>query len=174
MKARGATLLEVLVVSTVFMVLLLAIWLIYDATVRAERFITLNTDIDRTLMTAVRHVDADLKSSRLVEPSDWASPVPVESLQLQPLNLDASGEPVVTAEGLPDLGDPFTIAFERPELVRNATHRRSLGDFGENGSVKFLRKSKTMLEMAVVIEKEDQKGEKSSRTLTFPFRLFNQ
>ncbi len=173
-RQRGVTLIEVMVVGACFLGLLLAIWLIYESTLRAERLITLKSDLDRTLMTSVRQVDAALKSSRLLQPADTTAPVPVESIELEPLLLDANDEPVVTAEGLPELGEPFTLAFEGHELVRNGEHRRVLGNFGESGSVKFLRRSKTMLEMAVVIEKVDQRGQKTTREMTFPFRLFNQ
>ncbi len=171
---RGATLIEVMVVGSIFFALLLAIWLIYESTVRVERLITLKSDIDRTLMTAVRHVDATLRSSRLVEPADWTDPRPVESIKLEPLSLDENGEPRVTAQGLPEWGEPFSLSFENRELVRIAEQRRSLGNLGEGGSARFIRRSKTRLEMAVVVEKVSPRGEKGSREMTFPFRLFNQ
>lgn len=174
MRRRGATLIEVMVVGTVFFGLLLTIWLIYESTVKVERSISLKSDVDRTLMTAVRHVDSALKSSRLLQPSDFTSPAPVTSIELRPLLLDAAGEPLVTAEGLPEWGDPFTIVFENHELVRVGTQRRSFGNFGTLGSVTFTRTSKTMLEMAVIVEKEGFRDEKSTRAMTFPFRLFNQ
>lgn len=174
MSRRGATLIEVLVVCSMFLVLMLAIWLFYDSTVRVERSITLHSDLDRTLMAAVRHVDSSLRSSKLLAPNDWNAPAPVQTIQLRSLKLDANGEALITPMGLPIWDEPFTIAFENQELVRIGQSRRSLGDFGENGKVEFLRKSRRMLEMTVVIEKVNRRGEKTTRQLTFPFRLFNQ
>lgn len=173
-RLRGATLAEVLVVSTVFSVLLLAIWMIYHSSVKAERLISLKADIDREIMAATRHLDASLKSSRLMAPNDWIEPEYVTSLELTPLMLGPDGEPSVTAEGLPEWGEPFTISFENGELVRITSERRVLARFGDEGTARFIRRSRGMLEMEVQLTKEGTHGARSSRQTTFQFRLFNQ
>lgn len=174
MRARGATLIEVLVVGSLFLALVAAIWMIYHSTVRAQRLITLHSDVDRAVMAGVRHVDASLRSAELVEPHDWTAPEPVESIELRPLKLDEDGDPVVSAEGVPEWGEPFTIVFENGELVRVTDERRVLARLGEDGSVRFIRSSWRMLEMEVKLTREDDRGQKASREMTFQFRLFNQ
>ena len=94
-RLRGATLIEVLVVTTVFSMLLVAIWGIYHSAVRAERLISLKTDIDRVIMTATRHLDSALKSSQLTQPNDWTDPQYVTELELTPLKLGPDGEPQI-------------------------------------------------------------------------------
>ena len=173
-RLRGATLIEVLVVTTVFSMLLVAIWGIYHSAVRAERLISLKTDIDRVIMAATRHLDSALKSSQLTQPNDWTDPQYVTELELTPLKLGPDGEPLVTAVGLPEWGDPFTISFENQELVRQTSERRVLANFGDEGSVRFIRRSKGMLEMEVQLTKEGMHGVTSTRRTTFQFRLFNQ
>ena len=170
---------EVMVVGTMFFVLMTAIMLVYNSTVRVERQIALKSDIDRTLMAAVRHIDSSLKSSRLVKPlrpDAWTTPEAVESIELEPLKLAADGNPAVTADGFPEWGTPFTISFDKSkgELVRFTPEPRVLANLGKEGSLSFLRPTKGMLRMDVKIAKEGIQGYKSSRETSFQFRLFNQ
>jgi hypothetical protein len=172
---RGATLAEVMVVATVFFVMLAAVMMIYFSTARAQRLISVKSDIDRELMAAVRHVDAAMKSARLVLPDDFDdNPQYVETIELIPLKMEADGTPMVTAEGLPEWGDSYTISFEQGELVRENPTRRVYAKLGDNGFVRFIRPTKQMLEMDVKVEKLGTQGYKSSRETTFQFRLFNQ
>ena len=172
---KGATLPEVLVVSTVFFVMLAAIMAIYFSTSKAQRLISVKSDIDRELMAAVRHVDASVKSSQLLTPDDYDDdPQFVETIQLKPLKLDDDGRPSTTAEGLPEWGEPYTISFDQGQLVRVNPQRRVLAKLGGQGFVRFIRPSKEMLEMAIKVEKEGAQDYKSSRETTFQFRLFNQ
>ena len=170
---------EVMVVGTVFLLLLTAVLLIYTTTVRVERQVGVKSDIDRVLMAAVRHIDASLKTSRLVSPlrpDAWTTPAPVQALELRPLKMGNDGTPAVTAEGFPEWGDPFTISFEpQGDLVRVVGgDRRVLAPLGSDGTVTFLRPNKGMLEMDVKIVKKGVQGYQSSRETSFQFRLFNQ
>jgi hypothetical protein len=176
---RGATLMEIMVVSTIFFIIMAAILMIYLTSVRLERQVSLKSDVDRTLMAAVRHIDAYLKSSRLVvpvRPDEWTDPVPVTTLELRPLKLEPDGTPVVTAEGLPEWDPPFTITFEAGvgDLVHIDTDRRILARLGDEGDVTFLRPSKGMLEMNLKMVKTGAQEYQVARDTTFQFRLFNQ
>lgn len=175
-KPGGATLMEVIVVGSIFFVMLAAIVGIYMSTVRAERVISVKSDIDRVLMAAVRHVDAELKTARLTLPDDYDQEEPqyTETIELIPLKTESDGTPVVTADGLPEWGEPFTITFDQGQLFRLNPEKRVYAQLGDQGHVRFLRPSKQMLEMEVKVEKEGTQEYKSSRQSTFQFRLFNQ
>lgn len=179
-KTTGATLIEVMVVSTIFFVVLAAIVSVYLTTVRVDRQVDLKSDIDRTLLAAVRHVDSSLKSSRLVSPvrpDAWTPAVAVTELELQPLKLNADGSPAVTAEGFPEWEPAFTISYKTAsgELVRTISgNDRVLAKLGPEGSLTFIRPIKGMLEMHVKIKKKGVQGYETSRESTFQFRLFNQ
>ncbi len=171
----GATLLEVVVVGSVFFVVMTALIAIFQATVKVQRHIELRSDLDRTFLVAARHLDASLRSSRLVAPT-WSEPERSSRLELEPLVLGPEGEPVVTAEGWPELGPPFTIEFqaESGELVRIDTARRVLARLGDEGEVTFLRPNKGLLEMRLHLEMVGAQGTRTSRTTDLQFRLFNQ
>ncbi|MFA5506349.1 MAG: type II secretion system protein [Vulcanimicrobiota bacterium] len=174
-RCKGATLIEVLVVASVFSVMLAAIVGIYLSTVRAERIIAVSSDIDRTLLAAVRHVDSSLRSSQLIKPDDYREdPQYTTLLELRALKLQPDGTPVVTAEGLPEWDVPFTISFDQGDLVRMNPNTRVLATLGPKGDVRFIRPSREMLEMEISMEKEGVQEHKSSRKATFEFRLFNQ
>jgi hypothetical protein len=170
---RGSTLFELLVVGTMFLSMLTALWMIYDSTITVERNITLKVDVDREIFAAARNLDAALKTSRLTRPADWYDPQLVESVELTPLSLDTSGQPVINPQGIPQFGAPFTIAFQNGELVRPDTKRR-LARLGSNGQVKFIRSGLGMLEMRLRIEKTGYRGQTTSRQLAFQFCLYNQ
>ena len=172
---KGATLIEVVVVSSIFAVMMTAIVAIYMSTVRAERVISVKSDIDRTMMAAARHVEASLESAKLLKPDDHDdNPQYTETIEIQPLKTEADGTPIISAEGLPEWDPPFTIVFDQGELVRVNPERRVFAKFGGEGYVRFLRPSVGMLEMDVMVEKEGVQEYKSSRKSTFQFRLFNQ
>lgn len=170
---------EVMVVSTIFFAVMAALLMIYLTSVRLERQVSLKSDVDRTLMAAVRHLDGYLKSARLVSPirpDEWTDPVPVTTLELRPFKLQPDGTPAVTADGLPEWDPPFTITFEDAtgELVHIDTDRRVLARLGDEGDVSFLRPSKGMLEMHLKMVKKGVQGYEVARETTFQFRLFNQ
>jgi hypothetical protein len=173
-RIRGATLAEVMVVASVFFVLLAAIFLIYTTSLRARSNIDSNSDIDRTLIAAARHLDATLRSSRLLKPDDLSDPQYSSSLELQPFKKEDDGQPSVTSLGYPEWGDPFTISFEGGELVRLEPNRRVFAKLGEGGYVKFIRPTWRILQMEIKVEREEVRGAKVSRESTFRFRLFNQ
>lgn len=172
-KRRGATLIELLVVGSIFMAVLTALYLIHDATMTVQRSVSLKVEADREVFAAVRHVDATLRGSRLVQPSDWYNPQLADSIQLQPLSVTAGGVPVFSAFGVPQFDSPFTIQFQNGELVRLDTNRR-FANLGPNGSVHFLRRTQGMLEMRLKVEKSGFREQTTSRELTFQFCLFNQ
>lgn len=176
---QGATLMEVMVVSTVFFMTVAAITMIYQASVRVERQVGLKSDIDRTLLAAVRHVDAALRSSRLVKPTrpdEWTTPQPTTVLELKPLKVADDGVPVVTADGRPVWGEPLLINFTQGDLIRQTSdgQLRVLAALGDQGELSFLRPSKGRLRMDVKISKEGVQGYKTFRETSFQFRLFNQ
>jgi len=175
MKRRlGSTLLELVVVGALFLSMVAALWMIHDATVKVERSVSLKVDLDREIFAAVRHLDVCLRECRLVQPNDWYSnPQPVTSLQLEPLSVNAGGQPVLTPQGIPTFGAPYTIVFQNEELVRPDTRRR-FARLGRNGRVSFLRSSQGMLEMNLEVEKTGFREQTTSRKLTFKFSLFNQ
>lgn len=174
-QLKGATLIEVMVVGSIFFVMLAAIIAIYLSTIRAEKVIGVKSEVDRTVMAAVRHVDAAVKSAQLLQPDDYADdPQYTQSIELRSLKKQPDGMPMVTAEGLPEWEEPFTIAFENEQLVRLNPEMRVFATLGPNGYVRFRRPTKEMLEMEVKVEKEGEREYKSSRQATFQFRLFNQ
>lgn len=170
---RGATVIELLVVSSIFLVMLATLWMIYNSTLKVERSVSLKVDLDREVFAAVRNLDAALKTSRLTQPSDWYDPQLVASIELTPLSLDSSGQPLINAQGIPQFGTPFTIVFQNGVLLRPDTKRR-LARLGANGDVKFIRSSLGMLEMRLKIEKTGYRGQTTSRQLAFQFCLYNQ
>lgn len=173
-RKRGSTLLELVVVGSLFLAMLAALWMIHDATVTVERSLSLKVDLDREIFAAVRHLDACLRECRLVRPADWyGNPQPVSSLELQPLRVAADGQPVLNAQGVPQFGTAYTIVFEHEELVRSDTKRR-LARLGRHGQASFLRTSQGMLEMKLQLEKTGFREKTTSRQLTFKFSLFNQ
>ena len=173
-RRRGSTLLELVVVGALFLSMTAALWMIHDATVTVERSVSLKVDLDREIFAAVRHLDVCLRECRLVRPNDWYSnPQPVTSLELQPLTVDPNGQPVLTAQGIPTFGTPYTIIFQNEELVRPDTGRR-FARLGQNGRVRFVRSSQGMLEMNLEVEKSGFREQTTSRKLTFKFSLFNQ
>lgn len=174
MKRRGATLLELVVVGSLFLAMAAALWMIHDATVTVERRVSLKVDVDREVFAAVRHIDACLRECRLVKPADWYSnPQPVDSLELQPLRVDASGQPVLNSQGVPQFGAPYTIAFQNQQLIRPDT-KKVMARLGRGGQARFLRVSQGMLQMNLEIEKIGFRNQTTSRQLTFKFSLFNQ
>lgn len=197
-RSRGATLIEVLVVSTIFSALLTVILMIYFSTMRAQRLFDVKSDIDRTVLAAVRHLDASLKSSRLISPDDWDAPKETTFIELKALKRDATGEAVITPGGFPQWEDPYLIAFDQGELVRlkaagftedadpatfffspgppgsSAPERRVFAKLGKQGEVTFLRPSLQMLTMNITVEREGERDYKSSRHSSYEFRLFNQ
>jgi hypothetical protein len=178
-RFRGASLIEVMVVSAIFFMIVAAIMMIYQASVRVERQVGLKSDIDRTLLAAVRHVDASLRSSRLLKPTrpdEWTEPEPTTSLELKPLRVGDDGFPMVRADGRPEWGTPFLINFAQGDLYRQSSNGdlRILASLGEQGELSFLRPSKGRLRMDVKIGKEGPQGYKTSREISFQFRLFNQ
>lgn len=175
--ALAATLIEVLVVCGMFFAVSAAILAIYFSMARLEKQIGLHTDLDRVIITSVRHLDSLLRTSRLLKPvrSDaWTAPTEVSSLTLEPLKLGSEGVPSVTAEGFPEWDAPIEISFENGELVRQGAGRRILAKFGPQDQVTFLRSSKNLLEMRIVAGKLGERGHEVSRNTTFRFRLFNQ
>lgn len=170
---RGATLIELLVVSSMFLSIIAALWMIYNSTLKVERSVSLKVDLDREIFAAVRNLDAALKTSRLTQPADWYDPQLVESIELTPLSLDNSGQPLVNAQGVPQFGAPFTIEFKNGVLSRPDTKRR-YARMGSNGDIKFIRSSLGMLEMRLKIEKTGYRGQTTSRQLAFQFCLYNQ
>lgn len=173
----GATLIEVLVVCGIFFVLSGAILVIYTSMIRIEKQVSLKTDLDRIIITAVRHIDTSLRSARLLEPQRpdaWTEPVEVSRLKLAPLKVHPDGTPVITTEGFPDWEVPFIITFERGELVRENTDRRVLARVGPDGNISFLRPNKNLLKMRISAKSLGQRGYETSRDTTFQFRLFNQ
>lgn len=175
-RARGATLLELIVVGGMFLGLLTTLWLIYDSAWRVERDLGLKVDVDREVFAAVRHVDALVKTCKLVKPAEWSTTAaPLDTIELRPLLLDENREPVLNAKGFPDWGTPFTVSFENQELVQvTDQQRRRLARLGATGLAQFRRPSQGMLEMDVKVEKVGFRDEKSEKELTFQFRLFNQ
>ena len=174
-QPRGATLIEVMVVGSIFFVMLTAIVAIYMSTVRAERVISVKSEVDRTVVAAVRHVDAAVKSAQLIKPDDYADdPQFTDSIELRALKSLPDGTPSVTAEGLPEWEAPYTIAFESGQLVRINPERRVFATLGGEGFVRFRRPTKEMLEMEVRVEKEGEREYKTARQAIFQFRLFNQ
>jgi len=173
-KSRGATLIELVVVGSIFLSVMTALWMIYDATMAVERKVSLKVDLDREIFAAVRHVDAALRASRLVQPADWYNnPQPVDNISLLPLSVGSDGLPLLTAAGLPRFGNAFTILFDKGELVRPDLKRR-FAKLGANSQVTFLRSSQGMLQMRLKAEKTGFREQTTSRDLTFQFCLFNQ
>jgi hypothetical protein len=148
----GATLMEVMVVSTIFFLIMGAIVMIYLTSVRLERLVV------------------------PVRPDQWTQPVPVTTLELRPFRLQSDGTPVVTADGVPEWDPPFTITFEAAtgDLVKVDSDRRVLARLGNEGRVSFLRPSKGMLEMNLKMIKHGAQEHQVTRDTTFQFRLFNQ
>lgn len=175
-RARGTTMIELIVVGSMFLGLLTTLWMIYDSTWRVERNLSLKVDVDREVFAAVRHVDALVKTCRLVKPGEWSETAPpVDTIELKPLLVGADGQPMLNAKGFPDWGTAFTVSFAGGELVRVVdTERRRLARLGEDGRAQFRRPSQGMLEMDVKIEKVGFRDQKTSKELTFQFRLFNQ
>lgn len=172
-RRRGATFIELLVVGSIFMAVLTALYLIHDATMNVQRSVSLKLDVDREVFAAVRHVDATLRGCRLVQPSDWFNPQLVDSIQVQPLSVAANGLPEFSAFGVPQFDSPFTIQFENGELTRLDTNRR-FANLGPNGKVEFVRRSQGTLEMRLKVEKTGYREQTTARELTFQFCLFNQ
>lgn len=173
-RRRGSTLIELVVVGSIFLAVLAALWMIYDATMAVERKVSLKVDVDREVFAAVRHVDAALRTSRLVQPADWFNnPQPVDSISLLPLSVGSDGLPLLTALGAPQFGNPFTILFHNGELLRPDIKRR-FAKLGANSQVRFLRSSQGMLQMSLKVEKTGFRDAVTSRDLTFQFCLFNQ
>ncbi len=173
----GTTLIEILVVFGIFFILSAAILMIYTSMIRIEKQVSLKTDLDRAIIAAVRHIDASLKSSRLIEPTRpdaWTEPLEVNRLRLEPLKLQPNGQPAVTAEGFPEWGTPFAIFFEKGELLRENPQRRVLAHLGPQGGVGFLRPNKNLLKMRIHAKNLGERGYETSRDTTFQFRLFNQ
>jgi len=167
---------ELIVVGSMFLGMLTVLWLIYDSTWRVERNLGLKVDVDREVYAAVRHVDALVKTCRLEKPKEWSTTAPpVDTIELKPLLVGDDGQPQLNAKGFPEWGTPFTVTFENGELVRIVdTDRRRLARLGATGLAQFRRPSQGMLEMEVRIEKVGFRDEKTSKALTFQFRLFNQ
>lgn len=171
---RGATLIEVIIVGGIFSAILSAVILIYFSTLRVERLVSVHSEIDRTMMIAVRHLDSSLKISRLEEPEQQDDPVHVDTLVLLPLKFADNGLPSVSAFGFPEWEDPVRIAYEPPELVYQDDERRVLARLGDGGHARFIRRIPGMLELDLKVEKADTDGRISSREGVFEFRLFNQ
>lgn len=171
----GATLLEVMVVGTVFFVLMAALLAIFQTSIKVQRHIELRSDLDRVFLVAARHLDASLRSSRLLAPT-WSEPEWVSRVELEPLVLGPDGAPVVTAEGWPELGPPIVIEFqtETGDLVRTDDTRRVLARLGEEGEVSFYRPNKGLLQMRLHLEMVGAQQTRTSRTTDLQFRLFNQ
>ena len=173
-KPRGATLLELMVVGSIFLCVLTALWMIYDATIAVERKVSLKVDLDREIFAAVRHIDAALRTSRLVQPADWFNnPQPVDSISLMPLSVGNDGQPVINTLGVPQFGTPFSIIFHNGELGRPDIKRR-FAKLGPDSQISFLRSSQGMLQMSLKVEKKGFRDQTTSRDLTFQFCLFNQ
>ena len=173
-RKRGSTLIELVVVGSIFLAVLAALWMIYDATMAVERKVSLKVDLDREIFAAVRHLDAALRTSRLVQPADWFSnPQPVDSISLLPLSVGNDGQPLLTPLGIPRFGNAFTILFQNGELLRPDMKRR-FAKLGANSHLEFLRSSQGMLQMSLKVEKTGFREQTTSRDLTFQFCLFNQ
>lgn len=176
-KIRGATLAEVLVVISIFFAVSGAILMIYFSMIRIEKQVSLKTDLDRVIITAVRHLDALLKSARLLEPvrpDAWTTPLEVSALKLQPLKLSSDGTPAVTDEGFPEWGESFVILYENSELIRQSSSRRVLAKLNAEDELTFLRPNKNLLKMRIFARKLGERGYEITRDTTFQFRLFNQ
>lgn len=169
---------ELIVVGSMFLGMLTALWAIYSSTMRVEHNLSLKVDLDREVYAAARHMDALLKTSRLIQPAAWKDPEPVDTIELQPLLLGADGQPVLNAKGFPNWGPTFTVSFlegeKGMELVRVSDKTRRLAQLGQAGSGTFTRTSQGMLEMQIKLEKIGFREEKQARELKFQFRLFNQ
>lgn len=188
---RGATLVEVLVVGSVFLLLLAAVLMIYTITARMESQVSLKSDLDRSIMAAARHVDALVKSSKLVsperpDPMTNAEPVPQASLTLQPLKLDEGGAPVITSDGFPEWGDSYDVIYDQDsgDLIYKqqtagsqaygSSPKRVLTSLGKGSALSFVRPSKGRLEMNLEVKKTGAQDYEVERKITFKFRLFNQ
>lgn len=173
LERRGATLIELVVVGSIFLAVLTALTMIYNATLAVQRSVSLKVDVDREVFAAVRHLEAALRTSRLVQPADWYAPQTVDSIELRPLSLGSDGLPLFTPQGIPLFGNAFTIRFENGELVRTDINRR-FARLGTNGRAEFVRASQGVLEMHLQVEKTGFREETTRRDLTFQFCLFNQ
>ncbi len=173
-RPRGATMIELIVVGSMFLGMLTALWAIYSTTMRVEHNLSLKVDLDREVYAAARHVDTLLKTSRLIQPAAWKDPEPVDTIELQPLLVGADGQPVLNAKGFPNWGPTFTVSFLEGDLVRVSDKTRRLARLGAGGSGTFTRTSHGMLEMQIHLEKIGFRDEKQTRDLKFQFRLFNQ
>lgn len=176
-ETRGATIAEVLVVISIFFAVTGAIMMIYFSMLRIEKQVSLKVDLDRAIMTTVRHLDAMLKSARLLEPlrpDAWTTPVEVSALRLQPLKVLNDGAPAVTAEGFPEWGEPFTITYDSGELVRQSSSRRVLAKLNAEDELTFLRPNKNLLKMRIFAKDLGERGYEVTRDTTFQFRLYNQ
>lgn len=172
-KRRGATLIEMVVVGSIFFAVFAALYQILDATMAVQRSVSLKVDVDREVFAAVRHIDATLRATRLVRPADWYNPQPADSIEVEPLALGADGSPLFSAVGVPLFEGPFTIRFQNGELMRLDTSRR-YARLGNNGGGQFVRRTQGMLEMRLNVEKSGDRGQSTAREVTFQFCLFNQ
>lgn len=175
--SRGATLLELLVVCGIFFAVMAALLMIYFSFLRIEKQVGLKTDLDRTVISAVRHLNSSLTSSRLLEPKRpdaWTTPVEVTRLKLEPLKRASDGAPLVGPQGAPEWGEPFEIFYVDGELIRQNPERRVLAKLGSGDRMSFLRPNKGLLEMRISAKKLGERGYETSRDTTFTFRLFNQ
>ena len=172
-RVGGSTLIELIVVGSIFLAVLAALWGIYEATMVVERNVNLKVDLDREVIAAARNLDALLKTSRLEQPADWFNAKPVDSIELLPLSVGDNGLPLLTSQGMPQFGTPFKILCQNGVLQRPDTKRR-LARLGDSGKVQFLRSSQGMLDMNLQIEKTGYRGKTTSRQLTFQFCLYNQ
>ena len=177
MNSRGTTLIELLVVCGMFLVVSAVLITIYSSMIRIDKHVSLKTDLDRVLLAAVRHLDSDLKSSRVLEPlrpDAWTTPVEVTRLKLQPLEVSPDGTPEVSAEGFPVWGPSYDIVYENGELSRRNPAVRILAKLETDDTLTFLRTEKNLLQMRIAARKSGERGAETSRDTTFAFRLFNQ
>lgn len=189
---RGATLVEVLVVGSVFLLLLAAVLMIYTITARMESQVSLKSDLDRSIMAAARHIDALVKSSKLLSPerpdpmANITVPVSQASLTLQPLKLEQGGAPVITSDGFPEWGDSYDVIYDQDsgDLIYKqqpagsqaygSSPKRVLASLGKGSALSFVRPSKGRLEMNLEVKKTGAQDYEIERKITFRFRLFNQ
>lgn len=168
MKSRRAlSLAEVLVAASLFSLVLLAIYLIYNQTMLVQRKTAAQNEAYRAVMLAMKHVEMELHGAQVVQPSSWTpDPAPLATisylyptLQNEQIVVDPTGTPMWAGRAHFELD--ASGRFSKIDETTPA-HSRWLSSLGKNGAVSFWRPERDLLRLRIYAELPDAFGRTSS------------
>ncbi len=163
---RGLTLVEVLVVSAVFIVLAFLLLAIYQVAVRAHLKEDAHDTTARATMLALEHVREELRGCQVLEPNDPTAPA-ANQVRFRYPKLDETGVFVVDNHGEPEWAGTATMATDADGnlvLTRSEAEPRTLARLGAGGGVTFRLAEALLLEVKVVAVRPDPDPSKSARS----------